>query len=124
MMTHLEHILMRTYSLVQTLQSWLAVPGKSSKGILLANYTQIDEGLQWSDAEFEKLQVDVMIPQYNAANQSNRSLQILFIYLEAIFLVFFQVIFYRRFINESLGENKKFLKLLQLIPISTLGKNN
>lgn len=81
MMTHLEHILMRTYSIVQTLQSWLAVPGKSSEGILLANYTQIDEGLKWSDAEFDKLQVDVMIPQYNAANQSNRSLQILFIYL-------------------------------------------
>jgi hypothetical protein len=42
MLTLMEPILVKAYSVVQTLQSWLAVPGMSSSGILMADYSKID----------------------------------------------------------------------------------
>lgn len=55
MLTYMEPILIKAYSIVQTLQSWLTVPGVSSEGILMADYSKIDSGLKVSNEKIAEL---------------------------------------------------------------------
>jgi hypothetical protein len=116
-------ILKNTYSFVQTIQQWLTVPNITSQGILIANYTYLDDGLQQTIRDINSLDFTTYYPQYEEEISNGNQNELIFTVLLIACMCLAVFFMHSLYLGPMRAQGKHSLNMLRILPSWALQRN-
>jgi hypothetical protein len=118
-----QPILKDTYSIVETIQQWLTVSNITSKGILSANYSALDDGLQDVSDAISGLDSSTYYPQFLDEIRSANSVELIFTLLLIGFMCVAVLALHTLHLGPIRTQGRHSLNMLRILPASLLQRN-